>query len=269
MGLAMHDIYGSVEMMGSGRFVRRVTSLMGSPQNYSLYLAIITSLVSYSALSKRNKILVYSILLFGGLVSGSRAYTVFIITVVVVNFFINSTISAKSYNNMVKRSLLFASSLGIILLIFNQDFSNATVGRMFKLISDWPALEIYKYHMSTLSIPDFLLGKGVGVNERIVVQFLGSMYYDSVGGYVNSYESYFLSVFMQLGIIGLLMAISLYIKSMISACRNLGGLYFSILVAILINLMLTPSFNGLAMSFIIWPLILYPLYLKKSINFKK
>ena len=264
MGLAINDIYGSAEMMESGRVVRRVTSLMGSPQNYSLYIAVITSLVAYLTVPTKNKIIVYTILISGGGVSGSRAFVVFLLLVLLVNLFINSTVNVKSFSKMVKRNILFALSSGIIILFFNVELSNKTVSRMFSFLSDWPALEIYKYHLGTINIPAFLLGKGLGVNERIVVNFLGSRYYDSVGVYLHSYESYFLSIFMQLGIFGLILFSFAYIKSMIKAYKRLDGLYFSILVAILINLMFTPSFNGLAMSFIIWPLILYPLYSKKS-----
>lgn len=268
MGLALHDIYGNTEFMASGRFVRRVTGLFGSPQNYSLYIAITTTLVSYISLPKKRKILMYMILILGGLVSGSRAYSVFLVIVILLNYIFDLGLISQTMNKILKRVMVFGVGGLVGVGMFTINFSNNTVNRMLNLINDWPALNIYKYHLSTMDAISIWLGKGLGVNERIVVQLLGGKYYEIVGVYVDSYESYLLSILMQMGLVGILAFISVYIKSILKVYNAKETLYLSMLVAIFINIIVTPSFNGLAMSFLVWPLILYPMYIKKALFIK-
>lgn len=266
MGLALHDVYGNPEFMASGQFVKRVTGLMGSPQNYSLYIAVTTSLVSYVSGSKKNKMFMYIILVLGGLVSGSRAYTVFIVIVILLNYIFDLVLNSQTRNNILKRMMIVFGVGGLVgWPILTLDFSNNTISRMLNVINDWPALNIYKYHLSTMGAVSIWLGKGLGVNERIVVQLLGGKYYELVGGYVDSYESYLLSIFMQMGLVGILAFMSVYIKSILKVYNAKEAQYLSMLVAIFINIIVTPSFNGLAMSFIVWPLILYPMSIKKDL----
>ena len=264
MSSTLHEIYGSVELMASGRFVRRVTGFMGSPQNYSLYIGVMICLLYCSNIKKRNKYLTLTILLMGGLVSGSRAFSLFIFLTVVLTVLLNRAINVKNMNRTIKNILLFVFIIIAIYELGNINYLNATINRMVKFIGDWPALKIYLNHLNAIDFTTIWLGKGMGVNERIVVNLLGSRYYQMVGSYTNSYESYVLSLFMQSGLIGLIGFLAIYTKALINSFNQQNKLYFSVLIAIFINLLFTPSFNGLAMSYIIWPLILFPYYLKKE-----
>lgn len=264
MGFAMHEVYGNTELMESGRFVRRATALMGSPQNYALYLGVMTSLLYYSSMKKKKRFLILIVLLMGGLVSGSRAYSLFIILTLLLAILLNGTVNIRSMSKVFKNIILFVFTTVGIFGVVNTNYSSMTFNRMMNFVSDWPALKIYLHHLKSLDLLAVWLGKGIGVNERIVVQFLGYRYYEIFGDYSNSYESYLLSVFMQMGVIGLIAYLGIYIRAIKNAYTMQNKLYFSTLMAIFANLLVTPSFNGLAMSYIIWPIILFPYYFKKE-----
>jgi hypothetical protein len=262
-GLALHSIYGDPELMESGRFVRRATGFMGSPQNYSLYVALMTCFVPFLNTSRKRKILIFVVLLFGGIVSGSRAYVIFVLQTIIVTVFLNGFFHIKNINKFFKNTMLVIAIIVSMIIVVNLNFENRTFNRMITFINDWPALQIYIWHLSTVDLLTLWFGKGIGVNERVVIQLLGSKYYQTVGDYYYSYESYILGLFMQSGVFALVSFVSIYISSLKNVFFG-NKLYFSILLSIFINLMFTPSFSGLAMSFIIWPLILLPYYLKKT-----
>ena len=135
---------------------------------------------------------------------------------------------------------------------------------MFVFITDWPALNVYQGYLEDNSLFDVFIGKGIGYNERLVARYLGNDYYSVFGSYYSSFESYLLSLLMQTGVLGLMSFLVIYFKGLKSAYRKNMVLYCSVLIGVLINIAFTPSFNGLAMSFIIWPLILFPIYTNKK-----
>lgn len=269
MGFAIHDIYGSPELMESGRFVRRVTGLMGSPQNYSLYLATMTCLLIYANFKKKYKYIALLIMLLGGLLSGSRAYTAMLLLVIAIASGINVIKNSKNADVLAKRVILFISLLGILFVMLNLNFSNRTLGRMFVFISDWPALRIYYSYLESADLSSLLLGNGLGFNERLVAQFFKEEYYSIFGVYYSSFESYLLSLLMQTGLVGVIGFLWIYFQSLKKTLKRNFVIYYATLIGIFINISFTPSFNGLTMSFIIWPFILYPIYAKNGMNLNK
>jgi hypothetical protein len=252
-GLAFHEIYGNVELFESGRIVKRATGLVGSPQNYSLLVAVTTALVLYLKFNKNMKFLLLLIAISGGLVSGSRAYSLFVIILVLFIIVFNLLTSRKNRGKVIK--IIFTSFLlfPITLLIMSaNNISNETFSRLFVFFNDWPALQVYLNNLRDVSWISFLVGNGLGYNERLVATFFNILTY-------KSFESYILSLFMQGGIISLIFFVLIYTMAIRNTVRT-GEVYlFSFLFALLPNLLSTPSFNGMAMSFLIWPLIIYSL----------
>lgn len=250
-GFAFHEIYGNEALMNSGLMLRRVTALLGSPQNYSLYLALATSLVSFSTFRRSSKYLAFVVMATGGVLSGSRSYSLFLMMVLGVN------LGFRVFTTRIRAIEKFGALIGVVLFVFlvfsfsSMEWTNDTISRLFVFFRDWPAFQIYVQHLQSMHGTDFLLGKGMGYNERLVATFM------NVDGY-RSFESYILSLFVQGGVLALMAFVYIYGRTLRN-CRRSGEIfYYSILVALLTNLFATPSFNGLPMSFIAWPIILYP-----------
>lgn len=261
-GMVSHSVYGNEEIIESGNVVRRVTSLIGSPQNYSLYMAIMTYISVVSLRKSLKKFCIITVLACSGILSGSRSYT----TILIISFIfmeIIKLIKNKKFRINKKLNLFFIiSSIVIVFLIpiFKEILlENATINRIFVFFKDWPALQIFMNNLKSINGIEFILGKGIGYNERIVAIFLGIPY--------QSVESYLLSVLLQGGIILLMLFIYNYIYSIKMYISSPKYLLSPLLIAILVNLAVTPSFNGMTMSFIVWPFIIYSFTYKKY-NYK-
>lgn len=252
-GLATHSLYASNEVMNSGKVLRRITSLMGSPQNFSLYIAICTGFTMQVVNNKTLKYLIIILLSIAGMLSGSRAYSLTIMITVI--FFMG----LKMFHyRKIKRStflnIIFIAPLVTILILGvflkSNIINNNTVSRIFNFFSDWPALQVFISNFKNLSGLDYFLGKGIGYNERLVSVLLGTEY--------KSVESFLLGILMQGGLILLGVFLLIYLNSIIKSFKFKNYFQVSILISLLVNMMVTPSFGGLTMSFIIWPIIIYP-----------
>ncbi len=247
-GFATHSIYGSNELLNSGRYVRRATALLGSPQNYSLYLGI-TSYFVFLKLSKSNFYKVaFVILLIGGILSGSRTYTLMVFMCIGLHVLIQSI-------NRIKVSIVIIVLFCIIiifigLIFFSDNISdNLTMSRLFTFFKSWPALEIIVSSIKDIDYVEFLFGNGLGYRERLVAQFL-SIQYESV-------ESFIISLFLQTGLLFLIFFMYIYITSISKYIKSKTYSGSILLITLITNLLVTPTFNGLAMSFIVWPIIIY------------
>lgn len=251
-GLATHDIYSNENLLNSGKVVRRITGLLGSPQNFSLYTAIMTYL-AYNFIHKKSiRYLVIAILFLAGLLSGSRAYSIFLISVIGVQI-IRSLCKGININKFFK--LLLGGILGVIIvsivMFLGNSLGNETLQRVFTFFSDWPALQVFIRNLNDIQGMEWVIGKGLGYNERLVAVLL-SRYYISV-------ESFWLNLLLQGG---LMLVISLTLTMCTAIFRSLKSTKPYIgyaLVGISINMLTSPAFAGLAMSFISWPLILFGL----------
>lgn len=261
-GMVSHSVYGNEEIVNSGKVVRRVTSLIGSPQNYSLYMAIMTYLSIITLKKSFKNMCTIALLIISGVLSGSRAYTMFLVISLIFMGIVNLIKNKKLKINK-KVNLVFIISIIVIVClipIFKEIIlENATINRIFIFFKDWPALQIFTENLKSIDGIEFILGKGIGYNERIVAIFLGIPY--------QSVESYLLSVLLQGGIILLIVFISNYIYSVKMYMNSPKYLLSPLLIAIIVNLAVTPSFNGMTMSFIVWPFIIYPFTYKKY-NYK-
>lgn len=267
LGFATHEIYGNNELMESGIYLKRVTGLMGSPQNYSLYLGLVTTLIILNDSGSRKKVIPLIIVLAGGLLSGSRSYAIFIITLII--YYILKYKKTRRINTKKIGLILFLLLIFTIFVLFKSEQNNVlsdykltgnTIHRMFRFISDWPALLVFRKFLKSLSIEEILFGKGIGYNERIIYQLLKNNYVSVFGEIYTSYESYLISRLVQKGVFSLIAFIVFYVRIVLNSIKQLEPLYTYILFLILINISFTPSFTGMTMSFIIWPFLLLPLY---------
>ncbi len=245
-GLVTNRIYGNAEVLNLAHVTRRSTGLLGSPQNYSLFMGVGIFSLGYIDLKKSKRIILFIIILLGGLVSGSRTFGLFLI------LYILFLISRKRYLNIKRLIIVLLSAfLGLCILFFiNFDFllSNGTIIRVMAYNS-WAALEIFKDNIESMSLFDFIFGKGFGLQRWIAS---GEIVYD-----YSEVESYTVNILNQMGLVGVLLFLFIYMKNLLSSIKLNNGYQF-MLIGILINIFVTPSFNGFAMSFILWPFIIYP-----------
>ena len=246
-GLVTHNVYGDSILMSSGKILKRSTGLIGSPQNYSLYMGIMTIFALATLNKSKVKFMLTLIIVIGGILSGSRAYSVFIASTLVVYiiFKLKNKISIK---RLVQINLLIILFI-LTYIVFNKNIEiseNSTINRLFTLFNDWPALNIFIDNINDIKLIDLIFGKGLGYNERLVSMFLGNI------NEYRSVESYILSMLLQGGIFTIIAFICLYISVLIKCLRKKEYYSIGLIIAIFINMMVTPSINGLGMSFIVW-----------------
>lgn len=259
-GLAISRVYGDRDLIESGIVFRRATAFFGTPTNYSFYLLVFLPFVPVAFKSKLIGLMYMIIILIGGIVSASRAFSIGLI-ILVMAYFIHTFLTIKKNRFRSNFSLgVILSCLVISITLFGiylEPFS-----RLFNIFQEnytWLAYDIYVSHIKTLELINLPLGNGLGYNERLVSQFLNIRY-------TSSFESFVLSLLFQTGLLGLISFLSLYLSSVLLCHYRKNSLYFAILISILINLFISPAFNGLTISYILWPLILFPLFIRQNHN---
>lgn len=257
-GLAYNELYGNSDLMESGRFVRRATAFLGSAQNYAIFIGI--GFVINYFFSYKSKVLYFivNLVLIGGvLVSGSRSASVSVL----ICIFIDRVYCIYKQSNSSFRlsNLLLYSTLIISVLICGYNFLQTnTFYRLFDFSFADAAKEAYISVFSDLGFTELLFGRGFGYKSWPVMQFLGlEDYYNIYKSSYVSYESTLLFVFSQVGIVGLIFYMNLYYNSLKNSLKK-DISCFVIIVCIMVNQVFTPSFTGLAMSFVLWPFILNP-----------
>lgn len=264
LGFASNDLYSDEEAMSSGNFVPRATGLMGSAQNYGFLVGVVFA-ISLVFPIKRTiiRIGIIVLLLSGIVVSGSRSSSMCFIVAVVLLF-------ALWVNKVkVNRALLAVGFLLIAILICcscfigNIDILN---DRTFSRLSNFDmsnTFAIYKEVVNSLTLDKVLVGNGLGSNVWTVYQLLGSDgYFQVYGESYSSVESYILSLLVQCGVSAPVVFCCLYFRALFQAIR-VNRIWLMFLLCLAVNIVFTPSFSGMAISFIGWPFILAPLIRKE------
>lgn len=270
-GFASNDLYSDEEAMSSGNYVPRATGLMGSAQNYGFLVGVVFA-ISLVFPIKRTiiRIGVLIILLFGIVVSGSRSSSMCFVVAVVLLF------ALWVDKVKVNRALL---AIGFLLAAIVISFSCLAGGidilndRTFSRLSNFDmsnTFAIYNEVLKNLTFDQVLVGNGLGSNVWTVYQFLGAdSYFQVYGESYSSVESYMLSLLVQCGISAPIVFCCFYFKSLFQAI-GFSRICLMFLLCLAVNIVFTPSFSGMAVSFISWPFILAPLIGKElSDKYKK
>lgn len=263
-GFASNDLYSDEEAMSSGNFVPRATGLMGSAQNYGFLVGVVFA-ISLVFPIKRTiiKVGVIIILLFGIVVSGSRSSSMCV--VVAAALFFALWIGKVKVNRalLVIGFLLAAVVMSCSCFIGNIDILN---DRTFSRLSNFDmsnTFAIYKEVLDSLTIEQVLIGNGLGSNVWTVYQLLGADGYLQIyGESYSSVESYILSLLVQCGISAPIIFCCFYFRSLFQAI-GFSEICLMFLLCLAVNIVFTPSFSGMAISFIGWPFVLAPLIQKE------
>lgn len=269
-GFASNDLYSDEEAMSSGNFVPRATGLMGSAQNYGFLVGVVFAISLVFPIKKTIiKVGVIIILLFGIAVSGSRSSSMCF--VVAVTLFIVLWIGKVKVNKvlLVIVFLLTAVVISCSCFIGSIDILN---DRTFSRLSNFDmsnTFAVYKEVLDSLTIEQALIGNGLGSNVWTVYQLLGADSYLQVyGESYSSVESYMLSLLVQCGISAPLIFCCFYFRSLFQAI-GFSKICLMFLLCLAVNITFTPSFSGMAISFIGWPFVLVPLIQKELSDKRK
>lgn len=256
LGLVTNKIYGNSNILLNPNVTRRVVGFLGSPQNYSLFIGI--SFLTAQQVFVRNKIrfIVLPILIFGGLLSGSRTFFLFIaisILIKLIPYGMTKGIILKKRS--IKYFVLLAFLLPISLLymsnIQNVDY---TFLRVFDFNS-WPALNVFISQVKNLDIKTLLIGNGFTFGV-----------YSGVSSNLDfsQYESYIISILFRAGFVQTFLVILIFLTALKKTYLQRDFITMGIVIVLIINIFITPSFGGLQMSFFIWPIILMPFLQNKK-----
>lgn len=239
-GMTTNDVY-TQDLSDKLNINKRAISFISSPQSLSLFLAIVLILGYYNIKNKIIKIITLSLILFAGILTFSKVFVLVTISFIGVNLLLN--ISLK---NILK--ILFF----MIILIFT--FLNfADSNRAFEIIYILADLESHVTFLIWMdfinydtSLAQFLFGHGIGLVSR-ASQMIGE--YEILNG---STESFLLQLYFEIGLIGLLIFLSVYIKAIINFYKiNAYRKYSILLISFLPCLLGTPAFYGLTSNFIL------------------
>ncbi len=239
-GMTANDIYAQ-DLSDKLHINKRAISFISSSQSLSLFLAIVLILGYYNIKNKITKIITLSLIVFAGILTFSKVFVLVTISFIGVNLLLN--ISLK---NLLK--ILFF----VIILIFT--FLNfADSNRAFEIIYILADLESHVTFIIWMnfinydtSLVQFLFGHGIGLISR-TSQMIGE--YEILNG---STESFLLQLYFEIGLIGLLIFLSVYIKAIINFYKIDGYRKYSILlISFLPSLLGTPAFYGLTSNFIL------------------
>ncbi len=232
----VRSLYADEELLSAGKLSRRTVGFMGSPQSFSASMGVSLFMAS-SLKNKRLRLLCIGIIMIGGLLSGSRAFGLYLIFFI---FFL--------YNNQNTKNKIVAAFVIIVLLVvagasISSLFSeNETLSRNFT-VNNWAAKSIFFSQFYDFTGIDFIFGKGYGL-EGWSSQ-TGSLSFD-----YSSTESAFLSIVYQTGLIGGLLFILTYIMIYRNSYRTL--FCRCLMIPMFINLCVTPAFVGFAYSYMAW-----------------
>ncbi len=230
-GLISNRVYDGGNEHG---FTKRAISFLASPQSLSIYLAFCLPLVRYYSVNKLTKIITFLIILFCGVLTGSKAFFVFLLAYFLLSIDL-------------KKLVLAVSVCGFILIPF---FGERTGVDTFDRILDIPMkvvnLESYitfqiwrDYVLYPSSLEEILFGRGLGVMSTSS---------QTINGYkilVGSTESFLVQLYFEIGVIGLLFFLFMYILPPLKLFLNKRNKPLSIsLLALLSNMAFSPAFYG-------------------------
>lgn len=267
-GMAINELYSNEELLSSGKIVRRATALLGSAQNYGLFVGIGFCAVLFSEKLKANKkIILLIILLIGILASGSRSASISVLIALLIKLFY------LIKNGKIKKIyilILMLSSISLILIgSLVRAFDEATIKRLVDF-DVTPALTVYSKSINKIDFTNVILGRGLGYRDWTVNQLIGNdNYYLAFGENYTSAESVFMLIFLQSGLIRSILYIGIMLYAIIRMYLHDGKMVFSIIVCLIVNQIFTPSFSGMAMSYAFWLLIIYAILGKEKTEVEK
>lgn len=245
-GLATHKLYGSESSYENLNIARRVTALMGSPQNFAV-AAGVALLLAYDLYKRKKCSWIWAGIIFlGGCFSGARTFGIFaIVFVVQVLWELKDKMNIRKVYIILGAFILLA--VGIAVAAYTGLFSLEVFTRVIDF-SRWAALDVYFESFKDITLPQILFGSGYGL--------VG--WGTSLGGFsfdYSSVESHIVALFQQGGIVIILFFMFIFLCAMMKIQRGNRRSYF-MLICIVINIFTTPAFSGLAISFLFWPMII-------------
>lgn len=232
-------IYGDELLLSGGTVTRRVVGFIGSPQVFSASCGV-ALFVASSLKDLKFRIVSLLLILIGGLLSGSRAFGLFLVIFLVYMMF-------KLGNGRRFIYIIFSILLLFVIGMFFGDFlvSNETFSRNFTFYR-WSALNIYFSQFKDINWYEFLFGNGFGLPGWSASG--SNLSYD-----YSSTESSMVSFLYQLGIVPIFLFVSFMITGIFKRKKHFCNFLF---LAIFTNACFTPAFAGFSFSFIAWPFLL-------------
>lgn len=252
-GINPHRMYGDPEMLKTG-ITRRATSYIGSPQNLGLFMAVLFGFASLTKFKRAFTYLIQLLFVLGGLVSGSAAFAAYLFG------FLSGYIISRF------RSIISGIAFGLLIIMVTCSFSSQVkidhaVVNVFKM-DIYNHIPYYIPFLSYESLQNLIFGRGLGMCDRLI-EVLTNKAPPTI--WMPGVESYILKIYYEMGAIGVLGLAILYGKALLNSFRvktKTGNLLFASLLGLSTNLLGTPSFTGLTMSFLLWPVVIYALCLR-------
>ncbi len=255
-GLVPGRTYTDAGLISIG-FTKRATSLIGSPQNLGIYMALACVCVAIAVKGRLVRALLWLVMIAAGITSGSAAF-------VLSGLLVVGAYAYRSTQRSIVRAILTGSTcavlvVGVLVAQRVDDIGNTAFGALDfgNPLEDY--LPYYTQLIRYENQREVLFGHGLGLATRVSEVLLGQEFLPDTW---RASESYVATVFYEMGLTGLL-AFALLFFAAVFRCLSARGAMPTALLAILAvlfaNLVITPSFTGLTMSAIAWPFILIPL----------
>lgn len=252
-GFALNELYGDVDLMSSGRFKSRATGLFGSAQNYGCFMGVAFCLGIFYRFKNRFLWLISMfIILLGVIVSNSRSSSSCVIIGLILGIYFYNKQKSKSISKTILYFLFFILIVYFVsLLVIDYDLDKYS--RLLNFDNKL-ARDIYSNTFVTTDFFNLIMGHGLGFRQYTVNQIIGEqLYHQSFGVNYMSCESFFMTIWVQGGIILLIPVISLIFKILLKSYKHCT---FPIIICIVVNMIFTPSLTGLSVSFLLWPILL-------------
>lgn len=252
-GLINNRLYSNEAVLSNVNFAKRGISFISSPQNLGVFQGLIfsLSLTQFKKYFSSNFYYLFlGLTLFAGILTGSKAFYLFISIYLFYFLVLRNKIK---FNYLLIILLLFLS----LPIIFPTLYMSETVQRIiivFNLVSfsDISVVSIWELFFESFdTIQKIMFGKGLGLLSSYSQLTFG---YEILNG---SSESYLLQLFYEIGLIGLFIWLTFF-KISINKLKSQPELrdYAFVLIALFSNLLFTPSFYGLIISFFFYPFII-------------
>jgi hypothetical protein len=240
-GFVGESIYSDEAKMAVGNIDLRARSFIGTPQTLGVYAAVL-SFFTYSTkyLSVRTKFTFIVLFLLLGLLSGSKSfYLTLAITIFVFSLCTKVRIKYFTVLLLVPIFLFFFQDVsGIFKRIYGVlIYLDVGISNHATYIA-W--VKVLDYDMDTLS---FLFGNGVGALSRASQEFYVSAFPFSTS------ESYILQMFFEIGLVGIIVILCSMLYLVIATFKTRNYANFAIIFGIFANMIISPSFYGVAFSF--------------------
>jgi hypothetical protein len=252
-GLIEHHIY--THEIVNININKRAVSFISSPQSLGLFLSIMTILTLINKVKfSLQWIFLLSLFIFAGYLTETKIY------VMTVSLYMALVLT---YKYKVLGIVVVIILLGASILI---DFPNTQ--RAFQYLTIITSLEDYatfiiwkNFVLFDSTLLQILFGHGVGALSR------GSQ---SIGGYSilnGSTESFIIQLYFELGVIGLVLYLTLYIRSVLNFSKSYKYKEYAILLLTMFFPMLfVPSFYGFTSSIILNMFLVFGLFLRSNIK---